>query len=287
MAIIYAIPTTATGFTTITSANTESNPVSSSAITPSDDQRMYKVQVEANIDTRYQVQYSYTGIAPWINYMTAQTCNDESVVTYVSLFLDKYTRVILWNNGSETGQIKVVIDTDPLIAYVTIEEVRDQLKTQDSEYSDTEVTQMIVKATQDIDTRTGRTWQKETTVTDEYITPGDSKEVQLENVDVQSITAFSVDEVGDGTYTSVTTSTLKWNEEGSVQLTSTSEVGSYPENVIKGVKVSYMFGSGTPTEEVKQLCLDMVKNIMMQDEDMKNQITGDINKLKANKYLMI
>ncbi len=288
MTLIYAIPTGEDDFESITTANTVSNPILSDVIDPSTDKRMFEVLAEVNVNVYCKIQYSNTNSGPWITYHTIQTDKtSRPKPVFVEIEKDKYVRVIAYINDTEDGQVKVTIDVDTIMPYVTCADIRDQLKIQDREYDDSELTQMAVNATKEIDDATGRTWQRVTTVTDETITPGDEEEVQLENVDIQSITAFSVDDDNDGTYTTVTVSTLRWDDRGNIQLASDSQVTSFPVGHIKAVKCSYTYGNTEPTRAVKQLCLSIIKNYMVEDPQMKEGVVKKINSLRGNKYMSL
>jgi len=290
MTLLYVLPSGENDFEAITTANDSSNPLVSTTVAPSSDYRLFKVVVDGNVDMSFKVQYANSESGPWMSYSLDSEDFDSTggqISIYVMLLSSKYTRVIVWNTDTDDGQVKVTIDTDPIVGYVSIDEVRDYLKVQSSEYDDSSISQLIVRATREIDDRTGRTWQAVRTVTDEYITPGDSKEVQLENVDVQSITAFSVDESNSGTYTTVTASTLKFTEDGIVRFSTDSEVQIFPEGDLNAVKASYTYGNTNPTYAVKALCLNMIKNYLMQSDEVQREIRREVNKLIGNKYSMI
>ena len=97
---------------------------------------------------------------------------------------------------------------------------------------------------------------------------------------------MSIDHDNDGTFTSVTTSTLRWNEYGVVQLTDDSEVSEFPGDTGR-VKVSFTHGLDSPTGEVRRLTLDIVKLLLTNDSDMAQQVQRRINKLKVSEYIMV
>lgn len=165
--------------------------------------------------------------------------------------------------------------------YITITEFRNFTNTQQTEFSDSAVQTFIDTATRTIDLRTGRTWQAVNTVTDELYDGDDTDMLWLKQMDIVSLTALSIDQNGDNaSYTTVTPAYCNTYAEGYlVLIRSKAEVNIFKAGT-KTIKVSYTYGTATPTDDVKMLCLNMVRNIMHNDPERSKQIETLIQALK-------
>jgi len=130
------------------------------------------------------------------------------------------------------------------MAYSTVTDVRNFTNSREAEHGDTAVQQFIDRATQFIDTRTGRTWQNVMTKTDEYYDGNDTDTLWLNNSDIKSISSISIDQVGDNqTYTSVTASYVNYYDAGYIILNrSLAEVNVFKAGS-KTVKITYTYGA--------------------------------------------
>lgn len=180
--------------------------------------------------------------------------------------------------GAESDIIQVAI-----VGYLTIREARLMGKFQKSEFDDETMELYIQQATQDVDQKTGRTWKGVETVTDEYYDGNGFNYLQLRHVDIQSLTALSVCNNNDGTFTSVTASKVTWYENGSVVLD--SAMNSDLEATVftlgnKTTKVSYTHGNSAPTAAVKQLTLMLLHSLIKTDDGIENKIKKKVEELK-------
>jgi len=167
------------------------------------------------------------------------------------------------------------------MAYITIEDIRDLTNVQASEFSDSALQKMADKATAMVDLRTARTWDGVQTVTDELYDGADDDILWMRQCDLQSVTALSIDQVGDNqTYTTVTPSYVNVYREGYLVLNRQKAEVNLFKSGTKTVKVTYTYGYDTPTEDVKQLCLLMVRNFMHSDATRAKEIEQIIQRLK-------
>ena len=169
--------------------------------------------------------------------------------------------------------------------YATATEFRNNTNIQSSEYSDTKVEQALDSATEEIDLRTGRTWQGAQTVTDEYYDGNGYDFLYLDHPDVQSITALSIDENYDGNYESINTSHIILYESlGKIVLDHVRYSTIAVDYFVKGhdtVKVSYTYGIATPTWPVKQLCILMALQLLNPEVNLTESINRRIGLLRA------
>ena len=93
--------------------------------------------------------------------------------------------------------------------YASIQEIRDFTGISTTEFADAAVTAMINAMTGVIERRTGRYWRSQKTVTDKLYDGDGSTIMYLHHIDVQSLTAISVDNNYTGTFTTITTSKVK------------------------------------------------------------------------------
>ena len=154
------------------------------------------------------------------------------------------------------------------------------------EYPDSQLNQLLDAATAIIDRNTGRTWQEVVTVTDELYDGNGQSFLYLNQVDIGSVTALSVDKDLNGSFTSVDTSDIiVYEEMGKVVLDVVRNSDIAVSRFIKGnetIKISYTYGSAEPTEDVKQLCIDIALNMINSTPELVTRINTETNRLKAN-----
>ena len=172
------------------------------------------------------------------------------------------------------------------VQYLTATEFRNITNLQSSEYSDTQLDQLIDASTVELDLRTGRTWQGVQTATDEYYDGDGTTELWLKQKDIGSVSALSIDNDYNGTFTSVTTSYLiTYTDIGKVVLDtarySAIEVSSFTKGN-KTVKVTYTYGNAVPTDFVKNLCAMMVLQQLRPEPAQNEMIERRISLLRAN-----
>ena len=170
------------------------------------------------------------------------------------------------------------------VRYASADDFRLETNISESEWGDTALEQMIDEATDLLDVRTGRTWQGVQTVTNEYYDGTGQTFLYLNQIDVQSISALSIDDDFDGTYTDVTTSyTRIYDDIGRIELTveidSTIEVDSFTKGP-KTVKISYTYGNATPPADVKQLCIMMVEQRVSANPERNKEIDKRFTNIK-------
>lgn len=172
------------------------------------------------------------------------------------------------------------------VQYLTATEFRNITNVQSAEYTDSQLDQLIDASTVELDLRTGRTWQGVQTVTDEYYDGDGSNELWLKQKDIGGVSALSVDDDYDGSFTSVTTSYLiTYTDIGKIVLDtarySAIEVSSFTKGN-KTVKVSYTYGNAVPTDFVKNLCAMMVLQQLRPESVQNEMIDKRISLLRAD-----
>ena len=161
--------------------------------------------------------------------------------------------------------------------YIDVQTFRDQTGVQSTEYSDAAITNYINQCTDEIDHKTGRTWQAVGTKTDEYYDGNDKDTIWLNQCDIQSVTALSIDQTGTGTYTTVTPTYVKVYQAGYITLDRQNAEVTLFKAGAKTVKVTYTYGFATPTDDIKQLCMMMVRNSLHWDANRAREIREDIS----------
>jgi hypothetical protein len=173
-----------------------------------------------------------------------------------------------------------------MMAYATIAEFRNVTNIQSSEFEDAKITQLLNYGTTMIDESTGRTWQGPITITNAYYDGDGQSYLYLQRYDISSVTALSIDENYDGTYTDVDTDDLLiYSDLGKIVLDSPRNTDIAVSSFRKGlqtVKISYTYGAETVTEDVKELCIMIARNEIENKSDITSKIKTEINKLRAN-----
>jgi hypothetical protein len=164
--------------------------------------------------------------------------------------------------------------------YCTVADVRLYTHITSTEWSDADLTDLIERIQGEIDFQTGRTWQGVQTATNEYYDGTGCDVLFLKNTDIASVTAISIDDDGDGTYTSLTVATdIHVYSEGIIKInkqkSSITSFTRYP----RAVKVTYTYGTATVAPIVNHLALLMVVNHMQPDPNRKRMIDQITNRL--------
>jgi len=239
--------------------------------------------VSTNYDTTIACQTSSDGASSWSSVGDTEAVKNDTI--YFFRYGTGYQRLaLLLEEGSSDTASWGYTAYQP---YITPTEVRNHLKMQEVEYTDEQLLQIIHEAMGELHERVGRVWWGVETVTSQELTTiGGDTHITLPKVDIQSITAFSIDDDNDGTYTDITVSSIRWNENGVVQLSDDSEVSEFPDEPSR-VKASYTYGNDKPTGEVRRLTMMMVENLLSNDSDLSRQIDVKVNKLVASNYIMV
>jgi len=169
---------------------------------------------------------------------------------------------------------------------VTVSEVRGYIGIQQEEYDDTTVQLMIDAITDYIHEITNNYWDTNglKTETDEYYKGQDSSTLVLKHSPIGSVTALSIDDDGDYSYTSIDVANdiQVLNETGIIVLKDTATLTSFkgtsknPYNV----KVTYTWGSTTIPNNVKLLALDLIAEKISSDAERKARVERRLNELK-------
>lgn len=212
------------------------------------------------------------------NFTSGYSVGDE-----ISLFVsygNYYKEAIFTVSGSSKDQ-DLTLDTEITSAavYCSITEIRRYSGVDAAEFSDNAVYDMIKRVTSRIDELTGRTWKGVQTVTDEYYDGDDTDLLWLNNIDLQSVTAVSIDDNLDGTYTSITITRVHLYEEGYIVLDRNAEITSFTSGP-KSIKVSYTYGNSKPSEVIRELAILMVANLIHNDPNRAEQIDRIFQKVK-------
>jgi len=182
--------------------------------------------------------------------------------------------------GFKEQDLTLDIELPTASVYTTVTDVRNFTGVSSSEFSDNAVYGLIRRSTNVIDELSGRTWRGVQTVTDELYDGDDTDMLWLDNTDIQSVTAVSIDDNQDATYTDITTTYVYVYSEGYIILGRNAELTSFVAAGPQSVKVSYTHGIASPSETVRELCLLMVANKMHFDPERKKMIDSLLNKLK-------
>ena len=159
------------------------------------------------------------------------------------------------------------------VLYCSIADVRNFTGIASSEFSDQQVYDMIVRITGWIDEETGRTWRGIQTVTNDLYDGDDTDMLWLNQTDIISITAISIDEDLTGVFTTVVPPATNCHvyPEGYVILDRNANVTSFisgPNNI----KVSYTYGNVQPSFAIRHLAILMVANLMHVDSVRTTEI---------------
>ncbi len=194
-------------------------------------------------------------------------------------------------DGYDIGDITVSTSYETKFMYCTISDIRDISKIESSELSDDAIHRLILRKTKYIDEITGRTWKGIQTMTDEYY-DGDGNDILWFNqTDIQSFTSLSIDDDGDGTYTNITITSGGINyvhvyEEGRLVIDNRKdvEVSAFAAGP-KSVKVTYTYGNSEPSEDVKELCVQLCLNEIHNDSNRQRKIDELITMLRWHRWL--
>ena len=169
-----------------------------------------------------------------------------------------------------------------MAVYCTVTEFRNYSQIPSGEISDAAVSQMVSGCTSQIDSRTGRTWQGIATQTNEYYDGTGTNIMFLDNVDIASVTEVAIDDDFDQTYTVLSSSSPKWYDwypDGVIKINASGSPPTFTKGA-KTVRVTYTYGNATPTDAIKQLCIEMASNLVNFDENRETRIEREIKRLK-------
>jgi hypothetical protein len=163
------------------------------------------------------------------------------------------------------------------VGYITVAEFRDQTNVQATEYSDACITNYILQCSDEIEHKTGRSWSGVKTSEDEFFDGNDKDTIWLSRCDLIGIIALSIDQSGQGTYTSVTPSYVKCYQAGYITLNrNLAEVTIFKAGP-QTVKITYTWGFASPTDDIKALCMMMVRNNLHWDANRAREIKEEIS----------
>ena len=213
------------------------------------------------------------------NFTSGYSVGDE-----ISLFASygNYSDEVVFTISGDFKEQNLTLDSliESVALYTSVADVRRFTAVGSSEFSDAAVYDMIKRVTGRIDELTGRTWKGVQTVTDEYYDGDDTDILWLNNTDLISVSALSIDDNQDGTYSSVTTSYVFVYPDGHIILGRNAEITSFVAAGPKAVKVSYTYGNPKPTEVIKELALLMVANLLHYDAQRAVLIEQIFQKVK-------
>jgi hypothetical protein len=175
-----------------------------------------------------------------------------------------------------------------MTTYSTVDEIRDYTRVGSAEFDDEAVDRMISAASAKIDRLTGRTWQAVRTITDQYYTGDGTNRLYLDNKDIGSISALSINISSTGsTYTDITTSRVRIaSDSGIIELQPDAEVTYFP-TYLNSVKISYTYGSSTVPIDIKQACRYLVAKAIKRDVELDPDFTFIINSYRTNSYRIV
>jgi len=167
--------------------------------------------------------------------------------------------------------------------YTTVEELKKFSGVNTNEFSNDAVQNMIDQATNEIDKRTGRTWQETVSQSNEYYDGNGEKEMKLNRIDIQNITTLGIDDDDNDIFDTMSSSSpvwYDWYDNGRIILNASASPSVFPEG-IKNVRVTYTYGNSEPTEDIKHLCLLMVTDMLNPEARRTELIERKLKELKA------
>lgn len=172
------------------------------------------------------------------------------------------------------------------MAFVTVEEIRDYTKVQSTEWTDEALESLSVSLSERFMGLTNTQYEILGTVTDKLYKGTDYNGIILEHSPIVSITALSIDNNGDYTYTALTVADdiIINNEAGIVYLKSTAEVTKFTQPTTNPlpVKISYTWGTASVPEDVKLVVLEMIAEQIHSDPVRKQRVKTLITQYKRN-----
>jgi len=218
----------------------------------------------------------------------SQVGSDIASGTYyyydVSGTTSNWYEVSYYDSGNTVESSK----TDPMQGgdyrgYTTVEELRKFTGATTIELDNNSIQAMIDQATEEIDKRTGRTWQGIASQSNEYYDGNGEREMKLQRGDIQSITTLQIDDDDDDIFDTISSSSpvwYDWYDNGRIILNASSSPSVFPDG-IKNVRVSYTYGNTSPSQDVKHLTLLMVADMLNTEERRTALIERKIRELKA------
>lgn len=211
----------------------------------------------------------------------------DSISIYASYgrYHDEETFSVSIAEGGKIQNLTIEHELETAISYTSVQRLKDHGNIQTAEYNDQALNNMIVAATSEIEERTGRAWRR-ITVTNEYYDGDDTDILWTDNTDLLKVTAMSIDDDDDGTYTALTV-TDPWAEtddifvysEGRIVLNDDATVNRFTRGN-KTVKVTYQYGHDRPSERIRSLCEEIVLNKIHLEPERTKHIENEIRKKK-------
>lgn len=213
------------------------------------------------------------------NFPSGYSTGDE--ISLFASYGNYYTEVVFLTTISgmtiQNLTLSTIIESAAL--YCSVSEIRTFSGVGVSDFSDAAVYDMIKRATSEIDELTGRTWKGIQTVTDEYYDGDDTDLLWLNNTDIVSVTALSIDQNLSGTFSTVATTYVHRYQEGYIVLDRSSNITTFISGP-QSVKLSYTYGNTKPTEVVRELAILMVTNMMKNDSVRSDKIDRIFEKIR-------
>jgi hypothetical protein len=167
------------------------------------------------------------------------------------------------------------------IKYATIAECRNYTGVAITDVADAAMQEYIDSCTAIIDFKCGRTWQGQYAISNELYDGDGTTTLYLKRRDIRSVTALSIDDDYDGTYTTVTaTYVAVYPETGRVELNTnvySPQVSAFTQG-FQTVKISYTYGletkdsgtasavgAGTLTDAAKTWTVNQWTDYTLQD----------------------
>ncbi len=209
----------------------------------------------------------------------------DEISLFVSYARNYKEYIFITDSSGVKEQNLTLSETLPTsVVYCSVQDIRDFTNISSSEFSNNQIMKFIEYATNTIDERTARTWKGVQTVSNELYNGDDTDLLTLTHPDLQSVTAISIDDDGDGTYTSITSGAWFIDNEGGgatsmvVLNVMTSDITNFVGGV-NTVKISYTWGFSKPTKEVRLLCVLMVSNMVNRTSAREKDIEARIRRL--------
>jgi len=167
--------------------------------------------------------------------------------------------------------------------YCTVQDIRNYTNIASGDYPDVQILSFVSGVTEQIDERTGRTWQGIATQSDEYYDGDGCSTLKMTRVDIQSITKLEIDDDNDDIFDTMSASNPSWYDwynEGIIKLIIASASPSVFPIGNKNVRVTYTHGALTVPPDVKHLAILMVNDTLNPLDERKKIIEKEITRLK-------
>ena len=156
--------------------------------------------------------------------------------------------------------------------YTTTSSVQNYTNVGTDEFSTTALAEFITNSTNEIDRRTGRTWQGTQTSTNEYYDGNGSDTLELNQTDLASVTSLTIyDDEEQTSSKTVTGNKVMLLDNGRIKLNGNCETETFTKGK-RTVKITYTYGNSSVPNDVELLCKLMVAQMIKMEDNRQAQI---------------